>query len=542
MARGAQNPIQVTVGLLARARMRADSGHTREALEDLARARALAIETQEEVRTGLLADADFIEGDLLKTDDPAVAVERLSNALASREAAENYLEHARIYLARAVAHFDLGQDEAGEADLRAGIQEVGRQRASVMDQAKRLHHLERVDELFDRLIALQVDRGQEEAAFQIAESSRARVSLDLLPAGPTSVRDVQEALPARTVLVEYALLEGRLLLWVIDRQGVHFLPQKLDVKALEEKVGRFQTAMAGGREREAIRLSGKLYDWLIEPIEERIPLDGSLILVPDKVLHQIPFAALRSPRSGRFLVEQAAVAVAPSATLYVRSVRNDCRLAPASPPRALVVGNPRFDGHLMPALDDLAGAAEEAETIAEILPGAVLLLDEKATPAAFLKLAPGSGILHLATHAIANPTVPLLSRLVLAADPDRGEPGVLYSRDLYRLDLRRTRLVFLSGCGTASGPVIAGEGMSGLTRPFLAAGVPAVIGSLRAVRDDFARGFATTFYASLNAGETPLRAFRSAQLEALRARDGSASPWDWALFQFAGGSCSLPRP
>lgn len=544
VARGARNPTQVVVGLLARARMRADAGQTQEALADLAKARELAAETRDEVQAGLLADADFIEGDLLKIDDPAAAVERLSNALASREAAGNYLDHARLYLARAIAHLELGRDEAAEADLRAGIREVGRGRANVLEQARRPAHLERVEGLFDLLIGIQAGRDQKEEAFRIAESSRARVSLDLLPGSRVaSVEDVQAALPENAVLLEYAVLDDRLLLWVVDRQRADLMPipRPPGAGALAETVDAFLAAMASGREPEALRLSGVLYRWLIAPVEERIPPGGTVILVPDKALHQLPFVALRSPDSERFLVERAAVAVAPSATLYVQGVRNDCQLGLAAPETALVIGNPAFDSRLMPGLEDLDEAAKEAETVAGMLPGAVLLRDEKATPAAFLDLAPRSAVVHLATHAIPNPSVPLLSRLVLAADPGRNDPGVLYSRDLYGLDLHRTRLVFLSGCGTAAGPVIAGEGMSGLTRPFLAAGVPAVVGSLRAVRDDFARGFATAFYTSLNAGEDPLRAFHAAQLESFRARDGSASPWDWALFQFAGGTCSQPR-
>ena len=58
-----------------------------------------------------------------------------------------------------------------------------------------------------------------------------------------------------------------------------------------------------------------LHDRLLLPIEEFTAGAKELVFVPDRSLHRVPFSALRSRRSGRFLVEAFDLAVAPSASL-----------------------------------------------------------------------------------------------------------------------------------------------------------------------------------------------------------------------------------
>lgn len=56
-----------------------------------------------------------------------------------------------------------------------------------------------------------------------------------------------------------------------------------------------------------------LYTFLITPIEQLLEKEKRLVVVPHQQLHAVPFAALRNPRTGRRLIEDFEVSVAPSA-------------------------------------------------------------------------------------------------------------------------------------------------------------------------------------------------------------------------------------
>jgi CHAT domain-containing protein len=75
-----------------------------------------------------------------------------------------------------------------------------------------------------------------------------------------------------------------------------------------------------------------------------------------------------------------------------------------------------------------------------------------------------------------------------------------------------------------------------LARPFLAAGVPSVVASLRDVDDDVSLDFSMAFHRALLADGDPAQAVREAQLGFLRSGDAvRAHPSSWAGFVNVGG-------
>src|SRR6185436_13167944 len=77
-------------------------------------------------------------------------------------------------------------------------------------------------------------------------------------------------------------------------------------------------------------------------------------------------------------------------------------------------------------------------------------------------------VLHFATHGLIDSRNPELSGLVLSQVDSASRPveGFLRLPDVYDLDLGAD-LVVLSGCRTALGKEIRGEGLMGMTRGFL---------------------------------------------------------------------------
>jgi CHAT domain-containing protein len=144
-------------------------------------------------------------------------------------------------------------------------------------------------------------------------------------------------------------------------------------------------------------------------------------------------------------------------------------------------------------------------------------------------------IVHFATHALLNNQHPELSGLVLSLVDEQGKPqnGFVDLEDIYNLDLPAD-LVVLSGCETALGKKIEGEGLVGLTRGFMYAGTNRVMASLWKIDDRATAEFMRRFYAALLGKKMrPAAALRAAQLE-MRNDKRWSSPYYWAAFQIQG--------
>jgi CHAT domain-containing protein len=114
-----------------------------------------------------------------------------------------------------------------------------------------------------------------------------------------------------------------------------------------------------------------------------------------------------------------------------------------------------------------------------------------------------------------------------------GIDGFLGLYDVASLDLS-AQLVVLSGCHTALGKQVRGEGLVGLSRGFLYAGVPRVVASLWQVRDRATAELMARFYRGmLREGSTPAAALRAAQL-AVRQERRWRDPYFWAAFTLQG--------
>jgi CHAT domain-containing protein len=329
------------------------------------------------------------------------------------------------------------------------------------------------------------------------------------------------------------VLADRVVLWRISHGGVMLVPLRAQPGELASWIGALRTDLAAGAWTDATRrVAQKLYAALLLPAQ----LDeGALVVVPDKDLHSLPFAALVDPATGRYLIEEREVVVAPSASAYVRGRERWAELAQAPPQSAVVVGDPTVDPVLFPGLLPLPGARAEARQVATIYPRHRLLLGGAATRAALLADASDGEVLHFAGHAAVNTIVPERSSLPLAAAAAASD-GALAASDIGALHLLRTRTVVLSTCDSAAGARPPGEGPISLARAFLHAGAPTVVASLWAVADGPTAPLIARVHQQLRAGEKAAAALRAAQLDALRSREPSLrSPAVWAAFESFGG-------
>ncbi|HEY0783415.1 MAG TPA: CHAT domain-containing protein [Thermoanaerobaculia bacterium] len=387
---------------------------------------------------------------------------------------------------------------------------------------------------------------------------------DLSRPQTASLPEIQALLDPDTLLLEYDLGRERSHLWAVTATTLHTyaLPGREEIeraaRAFHEAVSR---PPSPGEDRSG--LGRELGRMLLGPLAARPGGAGDLgerrlAIVADGALHYIPWDVLPEPASTgppRPLLARHEVVELPSASVLA-ALRRGGQLdpRPAAPRLAVVLADPVFaasDPRVVhpageakqprrdeAALPRLRFSRQEAQAIAAIpAPGEVATELDFAADRDFVL----SGHLrdyryvHFATHGVFDTARPELSGLVLSRVDPAGRPreGFLGLRDVYGLELSAD-LVVLSGCQTALGREIRGEGLLGLTRGFFYAGVPRVIASLWWIDDRATAELMAKLYRAMwSAGLKPAAALREARL-ALRSERRYRDPYYWGAFVLQG--------
>ena len=144
-------------------------------------------------------------------------------------------------------------------------------------------------------------------------------------------------------------------------------------------------------------------------------------------------------------------------------------------------------------------------------------------------------IVHFATHGVINAQTPRLSGLALSLfdEHQQAQEGFLRLHEIYNLRLQAD-LVVLSGCQTALGKEIRGEGLVGLTRGFMHANVPRVVASLWRVEDRATAELMTRFYHGISIDNLPPAAALRAAQRSIRRERRWKDPYYWSAFVLLG--------
>ncbi|UMP07237.1 CHAT domain-containing protein [Amycolatopsis sp. EV170708-02-1] len=250
---------------------------------------------------------------------------------------------------------------------------------------------------------------------------------------------------------------------------------------------------------------------LIRPLAEWLAHHGAtgVVLIPTGHLGLLPLHAVSviDDPGGRCLLDDFDVAYAPSVGA-LRSARKAAHEREQVPRRLAGVADPTMDNHLRWARAELAEVARHFDEH-EVHSGAA------ATKSALTGAAKGASYVHLACHGRYDLSAPLSSGLALA-------DGMLTIGDVVRdRPFASARLVTASACQTAVTEFMRlPDEVFGLPAGFLAAGTPAVIGTLWPT-DDLAAALVMARFYRLHLQEAlpPAKALRGAQLW-LRALTG----------------------
>jgi tetratricopeptide (TPR) repeat protein len=376
----------------------------------------------------------------------------------------------------------------------------------------------------------------------------------------------QQVLDPDTTLLQYSLGDEQSYLWVVgqNRFESFILAGRNEIETAAREfyasVDRAGNPITSGRTAQA------LSELILAPVADRLTTER-LLIVPDGILHQIPFSAIAVPNQTTYqpLISQHEIVSAPSSTVIATN-RETMGDRPLAPHRLAVLADPIFS-----ASDDRLTGRTTRESSEAIDPNGVSdlsralrdfdlrnlarLPNTKTEADRLIALANGDETavfdfdanypwvtannanryqyVHFATHGFANSENPELSGLVLSLLDANGNPqnGFLRLGEIFNLQLP-AELVVLSACQTGLGENVGGEGMVGLTRGLMYAGAERTVLSLWNVNDEKTADLMVRFYRDIwQNGLTPAAALRRAQLEMWQAGD---HPYYWAAFGVQG--------
>nr|MDP9194583.1 CHAT domain-containing protein [Acidobacteriota bacterium] len=375
----------------------------------------------------------------------------------------------------------------------------------------------------------ELSRVETEVAFRVRRQDTIAEQLTLA--------DAQSAVRADTALVAFVGGSERTTIFLVMGGG-----EELDVRArrvpsadVSALVERYLRAvrLRSGEER---KLGQAVYELLLAPFESRIRTRQSLHIVPDGILWQVPFQALRDAR-GTLLIDRWDVAYAQSLTSLALSRRKQRAIDGRA--SFVAFGNPQI-AHETAAraqsrfrnlpLIALPEAEKEVRTIARMYENATVFTGRNAREDELKRRAAGCDVLHIATHGMVDDDQPMYSALVFT--PSRHEDGLLETRELLQLQIG-ARLTILSACDTARGAATAGEGVVSLSWALQVAGCPTTLVSLWKAESRAASALMIAFHRALLRGASTPEALRIAQ-QSLRRDPRFEHPFYWAPFVVIG--------
>ena len=351
--------------------------------------------------------------------------------------------NARLQPARGTAGGMVREAEA----LRRSI--AGWERQSVFASKEATNDLQHARERYQALLTRLKAANPEYASLTTVEPLRAA--------------DVRRALPDDTALVSYFVIGGRVHAWIVDRDRLEHVALRSDQTQLDRAVC-WAIGLGGGSERgrsmsperpdcPESATPEEVYELLFAPLRAKIRV-ARLIVVPHGDLHYIPFAALRDPRTKRYLLEDYTLSYSPSASALKYLAEKESPVEG----RALVIGNPML-GQAQAALP---GAQREATAIARLF-GTEPKVGAAATEGLLYGIGGKYDLIHIGAHGEYRAGSPLYSRIALARDATH-DGNLEVQEILSDVDFSGVNLVVLSACETARGRRSGGDEIVGLTR------------------------------------------------------------------------------
>lgn len=469
------------------------------------------------------AEAGKYDAALTRLNDFAPQIERL----------ESVLVRHTYYSTRAGVLSSLDRIEQAAGDYQQAVQAAETLLKYVADERQRLSWARQFGAAYrglsevllrgghyqDALNVWELYRSSDLRSFASGTGKAGTASRNGLSFGvPTGVAVTAQQSPAlhNSLAVVYLVTANTLWVWLIDDTGSEIRSTALRREDLVSTAHHLSLLCA---DREAdigsIRSEAhKLYDWLIKPIEDRLPTSGSLIVEPDDDLANFPFETLVNSH-GEYLIENHTISYVPSLS-YLLHLRQD--VLPSNP-SALLVGLssvPQKVGHVLVPLEDAEG---EAVALADRFVNSRRLIGKDATASAIRNALPDANIFHIATHSIYDN-----GHLTF---PTADSNNLLDLNQLEKREFRKTYVVTMAACSTGGAPGMSFHIAANIVRSLLQAQVPHIVASRWQIDSGATFELMTLFYDNLMQRKTVVQSLREAE-NTIRQKYGH--PFYWAAF------------
>ena len=392
-------------------------------------------------------------------------------------------------------------------------------------------------------------------AFEFSENSKARSLLDLLEnkgfydakekqivfkesAKPFSVEKIQAQLSPNIQIIQYAVLEDKIAIWLISNNQFEVVTTLISADLLAQKVQNYLDLIKD-KSPQTKQTSKELYDILLKPILAKPDKSKQICFVPDGILYHLPFASLVSSETEKYLIEDFALFYSPSATTSI--ILSEKAKTKPQTENLLAIGNPDFSRIDNSKLPSLPSAEKEVSDLAKFYEKPKVLINSEAVKSNVLSNFSKADIFHFAGHYVANPNSTLNSKLLLTQPTNSIDEfeGELRASEILQIKNPNLKLAVLSACETGIERYYKGEGAIGMARTFLAIGTPIVVASQWKVESESTLELMKAFHRnrkqrSLNT----IEALRQAQIEMLAKKEFS-EPYFWSAFSPVGGNVNF---
>lgn len=382
-----------------------------------------------------------------------------------------------------------------------------------------------------------------------------------------TVKDVQRNVRRDEVLIEYLIDGPTIYSFAITESGIVSVSIPHSAR-IEQSIDRFTSSLKK-YEPDAYHASGRyLYTQLLKPLERVLQGKRRVTIVPDGMLHYVPFEALPSRPYGTdrsdftsvpYLIrrydvnysysaafsgqmestrDQTSMSFAGFAPVFRDSTKNGDFLANRSFVEESGLSDVRSITLNGKTFNELKYSEEELLSIGSSFQSHSLpyknFLHTSATETNFKLFCGTYDVVHVATHGFMNEKNPKLSAVLFSQpqEPTATDDGILYLNETYALDLKAD-LVVLSSCESGLGTLVQGEGMMALTRGLFYAGAKNIVFSLWKVSDKQTYLLMDEFYKQLLSGKSYASSLREAKLKMIASKE-SAFPSKWSGFVLIG--------
>lgn len=263
-----------------------------------------------------------------------------------------------------------------------------------------------------------------------------------------------------------------------------------------------------------------------------------IVIIPDGVLHRLPFQALvvgEDEKGPVYMLDRfPPMSYAPSIRALALLRARDGRQRPEKT-NAMMTGGFYLEG----ASQGCTAVEKQFHDLFTATP----LIGGSASETAFKRHAPQCALIYIGAHAVYSGELDNIFGYVLLADRESSDDGRLEIPEIYQLKLDGCQLVVLSACKTAVGSNRHLQTGNSLARAFLVAGATRVVASFWMVNDEATRDLMTGFCKQVaNALRTNERVDYAAALHLamrqLRSESRRRSPYYWAPFALYGPASS----